>query len=147
MPRPLPRSAAPMAVGQRVFVDSAGNRSGDVILADESGKVPSATHLADGTEVEVVAWRPRGASDTRYRVRAPHGIDGWLPSNNLRVALVRPPAPERPAPAGMTPLPDHGTRPFGQQSHTARPLASASPTPVEPSRDVPGGGRRFGQHF
>jgi hypothetical protein len=88
-----------MAVGQRVFVNSSRDRSGSVTLADVSGKVLSTVHLADGIEVEVVAWRPGGVSDTRYRVRGPHGADGWLPAENLRRALVPLPPPEPPTSA------------------------------------------------
>src|SRR2546428_142276 len=103
VPRSPSRSAPVMAVGQRVFIDVAGNRSGSVVLADESGKVLSTVHLADGFEVEVVAWRPRGPSDTRYRIRTPQGVDGWLPANNLRAALVPLPAHEPPV-AGAGPV-------------------------------------------
>jgi hypothetical protein len=87
-----------MAVGQRVFVNSARDRSKPVPLGDVSGKVLSTVHLADGIEVVVVAWRPGGPGDTRYRVRGPDGADGWLPAENLRSALVPPPPPEPPAP-------------------------------------------------
>jgi len=52
-PRPSPRSSPTIAVGQRVFVNCPGGRSGSVVLLDESGKIFSATHLADGVEVEV----------------------------------------------------------------------------------------------
>src|SRR3989442_15421811 len=82
VPRP-PRPKIPvMAVGQRVFVNSTTNSSRSVALGDESGKVLSGVWLADGVEVEVRAWRPRGASDTRYRVPAPDGADGRLAANN-----------------------------------------------------------------
>ena len=149
VPRSPSRSAPVMAVGQRVFIDVAGNRSGSVILADESGKVLSTVHLADGFEVEVVAWRPRGG-DTRYRIRTPQGVDGWLPASNLRPAVVTPPASEPPVSAGSTSVPDSEGRRFGQHSHPEVSLASrasGSSTPAAPTPSVPGGGRRFGQHF
>src|SRR5436309_5181995 len=62
VPRPLRDSAPVMAVGQRVFVNSTSDPSGSVALGDESGKGFAAVHLADGVEVEVIAWRPGGAS-------------------------------------------------------------------------------------
>jgi hypothetical protein len=137
-----------IAIGQRVFVNCPGDRSGGVFLADESGKVVSAVHLADGVEVEVVAWRPGGAHDTRYRVRTPSsGADGWLPADNLRKVLVPLPAPE-PSPAAATPVTDTGAKRFGQRAHqTDGPPASASPTPVRWGPAADAAGRRFGQRF
>jgi hypothetical protein len=102
-----------MAVGLRVFVNCPGDRSGSVILGDASGKVLSAVHLADGVEVEVIAWRP-GWSDARYRVRASAGgADGWLPADNLRRALVPPPEAAPPK-AQEVPVADTSRRRFGQ---------------------------------
>src|SRR5262249_58845287 len=46
---------------------------------------PPGKDLADGTEVEILAWRPRGFHGTRYRVRATRdGLEGWLAVDNLR---------------------------------------------------------------
>jgi hypothetical protein len=87
-----------------------------LFLGDETGKVTSAQRVADGLEVEVIAWRPRGANETRYRVRVPStGADGWLPADNLRKLLV--------------PLPASGS------------IASDAPDPRTDDR-----GRRSGQH-
>ena len=147
VPRPPVRSTPVMAVGQHVFINSAGNRSGSVALADVSGKVLSALHLADGIEVEVVAWRPGGANDTRYRVRAPHGADGWVPAENLRRALVPLPPPEPSTPAQATTVADASGRRFGQRPQTERPPASGSLTPAQPASGAGAGGRRFGEHF
>ena len=147
VPRSPSRSTPVIAVGQRVFVDSAGNRSGSVVLADENGKVLSAVSLADGVEVEVVAWRPRGASDTRYRVRTSSGgADGWVPADNLRRALVSVPAPEPTTPGQATAVTDADGRRFGQRSHTQRLPPSGSPAPAQPVSVADTGGRRFGQH-
>lgn len=145
--RPARRSAPAIAIGQHVFVDSAGNHSGSVALADVSGKVVSAVHLADGLEVEVVAWRPRGPSETRYRVRAPDDVDGWLPAENLRrdlvaVPLVDPSGAVRPV--GIAD--DSGGRPFGQRSHVARAPVSLPLVPGLAQPVADSGGRRFGQH-
>lgn len=135
-----------MAIGQRVFIASTGSHSGSVALADVSGDVLSAVHLADGIEVEVIAWRPRGKSGTRYRVRAPQGVDGWLPAENLRCALVPVPLLEPAPPTRATTVADTGGRRFGQRAHTELPPSSVSPTPAQPLPIVHAGGRRFGQH-
>jgi len=86
--RPPSRSLPVLAVGQRVFVNTVGERSGSIALGDVSGKILSAMHLVDGTEVQVVAWRPNGRSNTRYRVQSSQGADGWLAAENLRSALA-----------------------------------------------------------
>lgn len=146
VPRPPSRSTPVLAVGQRVFVNAT---SGPVPLGDVNGKVLSSVHLVDGIEVEVLAWRPHGARDTRYRVRAPHGADGWLPAENLRTLLVPLPSPESPTPAQATTVADGGGRRFGQTSRTgtAPAYGSIAPAPPAPPAPVAGGGRRFGRHF
>ena len=145
VPRLPSRKIPVIAVGQRVFVNCPASPSGSVILADENGKVRTTTHLADGVEVEVVAWRPRVAGDAHYRVRAPsNGADGWLAAGNLRRTLVPLPAPEAPT-APPTPVADPDRRRFGQRSQTERPPVSVSPTPEPPSPAADTHGRRFGQ--
>jgi hypothetical protein len=105
-----------LSVGRRVFVNaSSRGASGDrVALMDEAGTTICGT-LADGAEVEILAWRPRGATGPRYRVHSEDGRDGWLPAENLRVSLTRVieaarEPEERRAPAGE---PDTRRR-FGQ---------------------------------
>ena len=123
-----PRLAVVLAVGQHVFVNSTCSPPRPVELGDESGKLLSGECLIDGVEVEVLAWRPRGAADTRYRVRAPDGADGWLPAGNLRKALVAPPPPASPTSAAAQVPSDRDARPFGQRSHVAfggRPFGKA----------------------
>jgi hypothetical protein len=144
---PRPPRAAVIAIGQRVFINCPGNRTGSVALADESGAVVSDVHLADGVEVEVIAWRPRGASDTRYRVRSASNADGWLPCVNLRKVGVPAPAPE---PTTESAPSDDPARPFGQRAHLQQPHVSQSPPPAQPAPPSPASdarGRRFGQHF
>lgn len=139
-----PRLTLVLAVGQRVFVHSLDVPMRPVALGDESGKLFSGEHVTDGLEVEVMAWRPRGPSDTRYRVRTPNGIDGWLAAGNLRKSLVPPPPPASSTPAQMA-VPAAGNgRPFGQRSHVQAhaPAPLSSPGSVAPSR-----GRRFGERF
>src|SRR5262249_3720374 len=72
------------AVGRRVYVACVGERLAHVALTDDAG-ADARTVLADGTEVEILAWRPRGSRGTRYRVRATRdGREGWLAVDNLR---------------------------------------------------------------
>ena len=139
--RPSSPSAPVMAVGQRVFVHTPGSRSASVSLGDVSGKLLSGVHLVDGTEVEVIAWRPQGPRDTRYRVRVAHGADGWLPAENLRKTLVAPPAAP-PAPTQATVAADPNRGRFGQRRHPDPVRASEPAAPVADT-----GGRRFGQRF
>jgi hypothetical protein len=55
-----------------------------VTLTDDTGDKPLAS-VGDGTEVAIVAWRPNGATGTRYCVRTTDSdIEGWLPVGNLR---------------------------------------------------------------
>ena len=80
-----PNQAAVLAVGQVVFVHAvAGNAA--VVLTDEAGN-PISAGLADGAEVRVVGWRPRGSTGIRYRVRVERdGSDGWLAAGQLRAS-------------------------------------------------------------
>lgn len=141
---PRPPRAIVLAIGQRVFVNCPGNRAGTVPLEDESGKVRSAVHLADGAEVEVVAWQPRGATDTRYRVRRrSDGADGWLSCENLRTTLAVVSAP----PAELVNGDADDARPFGQRAHTGQTSVVRSEPTVGPSAVDDSRRRRFGQHF
>jgi hypothetical protein len=109
-----------LAIGQRVFVHCVGDRNGSVVLADEAGKALRST-LADGVEVEVVAWRPRGSGGTRYRVRAAgDGTDGWVHSSNLRTMLVPPPVVAPPPGAPVATDPGPAGRRFGQRPWSPR---------------------------
>jgi hypothetical protein len=110
-----PRSGAVVhAVGQRVYVASSPGGSARVELTDEGGTTTVGT-LVDGTEVMVVAWRPRGSTGTRYSVRSTtEGLEGWLAAINLRSTRVAAPAPAAAAaaPPGKVvaaPIPPRGT--------------------------------------
>jgi hypothetical protein len=114
--RHAPRVERPrlvLAVGQRAFVQSPPNVSYGVLLTDDHGN-PGAVALRDGTEVEVLAWRPRGSTGTRYRVcDRSDGADGWLAAEELRATAVRT-TPE-PPPAAPPPSDGFGRR-FGSNS-------------------------------
>ena len=111
---PRPRSSSPvLAVGHRVLVSCPGNGTHGVTLTDSDGTTPLAT-VADGAEVEIVAWQPRGAGGTRYRIKATSGgMQGWLAAANLR---ARPLPPEPPRPVAVAPAPSRA------------PQAAAAPT-------------------
>jgi len=94
-----------LAVGRRVLVNGTGDRSRRVTLTDPSGTTATGL-LADGTEVEILAWQPRGAGGTRYRIRATTGdVQGWLAAANLR------PPPPPPEPVRRTPIPAPPAKP------------------------------------
>ena len=82
---PLVRPRASIfAVGRRVYVACAGGGPAHVALTDDAG-ADARTRLTDGTEVEILAWRPRKFDGTRYRVRVTgEGFEGWLAGDNLR---------------------------------------------------------------
>jgi hypothetical protein len=113
---PQPRQAkAALSAGRRVFVNCPGVSQG-VALIDDEGK--SVARLADGAEVEILAWRPRG-SGTRYRVQSTRDhAEGWLAADELRAARhpALPTLPEA-APRREAPSVDRRDMPrkFGQR--------------------------------
>jgi hypothetical protein len=123
--RPAPAGARGpvLAVGRRVYVARSGDGPARVTLTDDAGANALAT-LADGNEVEILAWRPLG-SGTRYRVRCTRdGVEGWLGVGNLRSAqLAVAPALAGPAaPAAGSAPPRAGRseaagRRFGQRAY------------------------------
>jgi hypothetical protein len=85
-PSPVRIRTAVFAVGRRVRVACSDSRPPRVALTDDAGANPQES-LADGTEVEILAWRPRGSAGTRYLVRSTrNGLEGWLAVGNLRSA-------------------------------------------------------------
>ncbi len=81
------RVGAPVyAVGWRAYVACPGDSRARVALTDDVG-TNALGSLPHGSEVEILAWRPRGAGGTLYRVRATRdGLEGWLAVGNLRSA-------------------------------------------------------------
>ena len=119
-PAPIRARGPVFAVGQRVSVTSSGGQLTRVALTDDAG-AKALGNLVDGTEVEILAWRPNGFRGARYCVRATSGgVEGWL-----AVASLRGPGNAPAARIGFDSLGD------------AIPVA-ASGTPVDT-------GRRFGQ--
>jgi hypothetical protein len=83
-PAPVRKRPSVFAVGRRVYVACSRQHSPQVALKDDAGRVARSS-LSDGTEVEILAWRPRGFGETRYRVRSTGtGLEGWLAVENLR---------------------------------------------------------------
>ncbi len=118
------RSRGPvLAVGRRVYVARSEDGPVRVPLTDYAGANALAT-LADGNEVEILAWRP-GGSGTRYCVRSTcDGFEGWLGGGNLRSSQSAvSPAPIAPAaPAAHSALArarpsEAAGRRFGQRAH------------------------------
>ena len=92
--RPSASKAPPaIGVGSRVLVTCHAGESDGVTLTDESGN-SALTTVADGAEVEILAWRPRRGADTRYRVVATGGgVEGWLGAKSLKPRQP-PPSPK-----------------------------------------------------
>jgi hypothetical protein len=151
-PAPARIRGSVFAVGRRVYVACAGDRSARVELTDDAGKTAIAS-LGDGTEVAIVAWKPGWAGSTQYRVRPTDSdLEGWLGVGNLRgTEAATSPAPTAPAPPVVRPAPSRVgelERRFGQPANGSRrplgPMPGVSSAPPQP----PGGGevrRRFGQ--
>jgi hypothetical protein len=92
-PPATPKDRAVLAVGWRVVVTCRNGGSDRVTLTDDSGTSALAT-VADGVEVEIVAWRPRRGGDTRYRVVSTKGgVEGWLGAASLQPRQL-PPSPK-----------------------------------------------------
>lgn len=110
MPGPMPRRGdgkPVLAVGGRVLVTA---RPGVpvVALSDENG-VAIGISMGTDDEVEIVAWRPRGPSGPRYRIRsAADGVEGWVDAGSLRPRPAPPPVAPRPQRLAPAPPPRAG---------------------------------------
>ena len=115
-----------LAVGRRVVVTCPGGKSGRVTLMDHAGTTAMAT-VADGVEVEILAWQPYRAGGPRYRVLSGSGgVEGWLGAENLK-AIDRPPPPMPPAVAapGRVKAPIRGPGAVAPRPRTALVAAAA----------------------
>lgn len=92
-PAPVRVRGAVWGVGRRVSVTSADGLVARVALTDEGGDAVVG-NLVDGTEVEILGWRPSGSRGVRYQVRATRdGVEGWVAAGSLRdPTAVVPPA-------------------------------------------------------
>ena len=120
MPAVRARYGGPvLAVGHRVLVTGASQPPGRVTLTDDNGDMALAT-LADGVEVEILAWKPRGSAGTRYRVKCTADrTEGWLSGTSLR------PLPPTKPPVRLVVAPVAAAR--TPETRGARPAASKAP--------------------
>lgn len=108
-----------LPVGRRVFVHCPGDPGRRVGLLADDGQ-DTTVRLADGAEVEILAWRPRHGGGTRYRVAAATDrTEGWLGAEDVRSG-ASPAAPLAAVPAVaprrvVRPAVEAG-RKFGQRS-------------------------------
>ena len=145
-------------VGMRAFVSDAGSLKGLVALNDASGKV-AVGHLADGAEVEILAWIPRRAA-TVYCVQSTENhLAGWLGVANLRAgpgpAIISSPMPAPTPPAWISllppsakPPPAHPRKALGgshSEGLTGAQRRSEEPSDaLHPARDEDSGKRPYG---
>lgn len=105
---PTPKAPPSLGVGSRALVTCSAGGTEGVTLTDDTG-TSVLTTVANGVEVEILAWRPRRGSDTRYRVVSTGGgVEGWLGAKNLQARPSAAPsvkAPATVAPAGRLVLP------------------------------------------
>jgi hypothetical protein len=122
-PAPARDSRPVLSVGRRVFLNCPPGEHRRVTLTDDAGQTTRHT-LADGVEVEILAWRPHAPGGARYRVQVmgPDRIEGWLGAADLRPALV-PTPPSSPATAtreepaaAVRKSRDDGGRKFGSRA-------------------------------
>jgi hypothetical protein len=88
--KPAPRRTKDVpifGVGWRAFVNwppQTPQQSGPVPLTDSSGK-PLENDLADGQQVEILAWQPRSREGLQYQVRRlTDGSEWWIGGRYLR---------------------------------------------------------------
>jgi hypothetical protein len=112
-----------LAVGWRVRVTSPAGRGHRVSLTDSEGTT-TVTTLPDGTEVEILAWRPRRSGATLYRVQPTSGgKEGWLSGSSLK-------APPAPAPQKVRPIAAARPQPASKSAPKAVPIPKAVSKPV-----------------
>lgn len=102
--QPAGSRAPVLGVGWRVLVTTGASALPSVGLMDAMGNAVGS--VADGAEVEILAWRPGRSVDPRYRVRSVSDrAEGWIEAANLaqkQSSLVPPKADTTSAPAGRT---------------------------------------------
>src|SRR5262245_41225692 len=120
-----PKEGPVFAVGGRAIVTC---HSGEVVMLTDEGGTSLRTGIADGMEVEVLAWRPRPGA-TRYNVMSTdRQLEGWVSAMSLK---ARPPRPLPKLPSTgkspmSSPLPARGARGKGPRIHSAPGLADGA---------------------
>jgi hypothetical protein len=120
-----PKEGPVFAVGGRALVNCLNGEV--VVLTDEGGTSPLA-RIADGAEVEVLAWRPRPGA-TRYHVMsADRQLEGWVAGASLK---ARPPRPvpklvSTGKPANAPTLPVRGARKTGARTRSVPVVAKGA---------------------
>lgn len=122
-PASRPKNGPVFAVGGRAIVTG---QSGDRVALTDDGGTTALAAIADGVEVEVLAWRPRRGS-ARYRVISSDGLEGWVDAASLKA--LQPPSPEfgraGDSSSRLT-LPMRGTRATASRTRSAPALADAA---------------------
>lgn len=133
---PTPKAPPSLGVGSRAHVMCSAGESAGVTLTDDSG-TSVLTTVADGAEVEILAWRPRRGADTRYRVVSTGGgIEGWLGAKNLRPRAQPVPSPKAPAsaaPVARIALPARTVPVPSQHARRSPAVAAAAAVSVKTS--------------
>ena len=125
----MPKGPPVLGVGSRVLVMARGSGSG-VRLMDAAGTNAIAT-VADGAEVEILAWHPRRGGETRYRVvQTTGGVEGWIGATSLKPR----PAPVAPTPIRVAPVSSARPTPSAVR---AKPVAHAKPAAAPRVRRPP----------
>ena len=120
-----PKEGPVFAVGGRALVSCLNDEV--VVLTDEGGTSPLA-RIANGAEVEVLAWRPRPGA-TRYHVMsADRQLQGWVAGASLK---ARPPRPVPKLVSSGKPiiaptLPVRGARKTGTRTRSVPALAKGA---------------------
>jgi len=96
-------------------------------LTDSEGTT-TVTTLPDGTEVEILAWRPRRSGATLYRVQPTSGgKEGWLSGASLK-------AHPAPAPQKVRPIAAARPQPASKNAPKPAPKAVSKPVPKPVSK-------------
>jgi len=129
-PPPSAKVRPVLGVGWRVIVTCGGGGDDRVTLTDATGESALAT-VADGVEVEILAWRPCRGGDSRYRVVSTSGVEGWLGGASLQ------PRPLSQSPqVGAVVAPSVGLKsprrtPRGEAQRTPRSPTGANGVPMK----------------
>lgn len=124
-----------LAVGRRVLVCARGAAT----LTENDGTTAVGS-IADGVEVELLAWQPWAAGGPRYRVLSmATRVEGWIGANNLKPRPV-PPSSQPPVRLGPVSHPKVQTGRAG--TGPARPGISAASARVVPVK-TPGPAKKL----